>query len=230
MSRARQGPGYTDPVHHRWTVWTLPLALCGCTLSWVPDAGPGQRSDAQTTVVAGRINYIIDGRSMAPYGGPRPAWPAPVMTALNLQTGRLHAFGAVADADGSFRWRLVPGAYLADRIGVGQFTDDTYLAWPGVVLCVPAAPGRVVYLGHLRLEGQRYSETVTLSTGTRYLSRGVRYRLVVVDEGPPADAGEAALVRPMRVAPELPGGDALQRRWQADSASLVHQACGSRLD
>jgi len=205
---------------------TLALALAllpgGCAIHAVPQARPGQLSDEQATVVTGRMNYVIDGQLMLPYGAFKPRWPAPFMEAVDLKTGDVHAFPAVEPEQGRFQWRLAPGAYLVTRIGFGTFTDDTYIAWPGVLLCVPRVPGRTVYAGHLRLEGTRHDEPVTLSTGTTYRSRGVRYRFRVEDEG----AGAGSVASLMQHRPELPAGDRLQQRWKDDAAGLVRQACG----
>lgn len=107
-------------------------------------------------------------------------------------------------------------------MGVGSFTDDTYIAWPRVALCVPRAPGRAIYVGHLRLEGTRYDEEVRLSTGTTYRARGIRFRMKVDDE---AAATAAESKRLMRHWPEMPIGDRLQQAWKQDAAGLARQAC-----
>jgi hypothetical protein len=73
---------------------------------------------------------------------------------------------------------------VLSSIGTGTYTDERRIAWPRLVMCVPRAPGTTVYLGHLRLLGTRYEQWVTLSTGTRYTARGVRYRFEVSDEAP----------------------------------------------
>lgn len=208
--------------------WTSLIALAallqGCALHPVAKAPTDQVSSESLTVVTGRINYVIDGQIKTPYGAFRPAWPAPPMTALNLTTGDPHVFGQVADADGSFRWQLRPGAYVISSIGMGAFTDDTRISWPRVVLCVPRAPGTTVYLGHLRLEGRTYAEEVVLSTGTRYTSRGVRYGFRVVDEAPSGSSGQAS--RLMRHGPDMPIGDRLVERWKADATGLERELCG----
>ena len=196
--------------------------LTGCAVNIMREAPPGQVSDEALTVVTGRVNYVIDGRFMTPYGAFRPAWPAPFLSAVNLKTGDPHAFPSVEANEGRFRWQVPPGAYVVTRIGFGNYTDDTYISWPRVALCVPKAPGRTVYTGHLRLEGTRYVEEVKLSTGTTYTARGVRYRFEVADE--PADA--AAQSRSlMRVVPDMPIGDPLQQRWKADAAGLARSLC-----
>lgn len=201
----------------------LPLALAGCAIHIVAQAPPGRQSDAAQTVVTGRMNYVIDGRFVLPYRSARPGWPAPFMEAVSLQTGEVHAFPAVDAEQGRFRWLVTPGAYVVTRIGAGTFTDDTYIAWPRVVLCVPRVPGRTVNVGHLRLEGNRYDEEVQLSTGTRYRARGIRYQFKVEDEG--ADTPSAA-VRPMRHLPDMATGDRLQQQWKEDAAGLARQVCG----
>ncbi len=202
----------------------LSTILGGCALNIEQSAPPDQTSDDGQTVITGRMNYVIDGRMMTPYGGFRPAWPAPFLHAVNLQTGDTHAFPGVEAQEGRFRWLATPGAYMIGRIGFGTYFDDTYIAWPRVVLCVPRAPGRTVYVGHLRLEGTRHDEQIRLSTGTTYRSRGVRYTIKVEDEA--ADAPDA-LRRLMRVAPEMPIGDGLQAQWKADREGLVKRACGA---
>jgi len=201
------------------------LSMSGCAIHIERAAAPDQQSDELRTVVTGRMNYVVDGRMMTPYGAFSPAWPAPFLEAVNLKTGEVHAFPAVEPREGRFRWQATPGAYVIGRIGFGRFTDDTYIAWPRVVLCVPRAPGRTVYVGHLRLEGTRYDEQVRLSTGTTYRSRGIRFEFRVEDEQP--DAPDAVR-RLMRVAPEIPIGDRLQAQWKADPAGLVRQACGTQ--
>ena len=202
----------------------LSAALGGCALSIEQSAPADRTSDDVQTVITGRMNYVIDGRMMTPYGGFRPAWPAPFLQAVNLESGDTHAFPAVEAQEGRFRWLATPGAYMVGRIGFGTYFDDTYIAWPRVVLCVPRAPGRTVYVGHLRLEGTRYDQEVRLSTGTTYRSKGVRYTFKVEDEA--ADAPDA-LRRLMRVAPEMPIGDGLQAQWKADRAGLMRRACGT---
>lgn len=203
------------------------VAAClpGCALQPVAKASAHQVSSELLTVVTGRVNYVIDGQIKTPYGAFRPAWQAPPMMALNLTTGDPHVFGPVANADGGFRWQLAPGAYVISSIGVGTYTDDTRISWPRVVLCVPRAPGTTVYAGHLRLEGRTYTEEVTLSTGTRYTSRGVRYGFKVVDEAPPGSPQQIS--RLMRHAPDMPIGDRLVERWKADATGLERELCGS---
>lgn len=198
--------------------------LAGCAIHLVREAAPDRQSDEARTVITGRMNYVIDGRFVLPYKMSRPGWPAPFLNAVDLRTGEVHAFPAVEAEQGRFRWQVAPGAYAVTRIGFGTFTDDTYIAWPGVALCVPRAPGRTVYVGHLRLEGTRYDEEVRLSTGTTYRSRGIRYRFQVEDEAADAPGVTRHL---MRHVPDLPAGDRLQQQWQADAAALVRQACGA---
>lgn len=198
----------------------LSAALAGCAIQTRADRD--EVSDASVAIVSGHMNYVIDGRVATPYGHGKGRWPAPFMNVVNLSTGRMHALPAVDDETGAFRWRIPPGAYLATRIGHGTFVDDTYIAWPQVAVCVPSVPGRVVALGHLRLEGTRYEEPRQLSTGTRYVARGVRYRLVVVDDAP---AAPHEVPSPMRVDPSLPAGDGLQARFDADRVTLAREVC-----
>jgi len=203
----------------------LAAFLYGCALHPVATSPASQVSSETLTVITGRVNYVIDGQIRTPYGAFRPAWPAPPMMALNLTTGHPHAFGQVADSDGSFRWQLPPGAYVISSIGMGTPTDETRISWPRVVLCVPRAPGATVYVGHLRLEGRRYEEDVMLSTGTRYASRGVRYGFKVVDETPGSTSGQVS--RLMRHWPEMPIGDRLVEHWKADAPGLERELCGA---
>jgi hypothetical protein len=203
---------------------TLTLALQACALQYVSKASDGQLSTDALTVVTGRVNYVIDGEQKTPYGALRPAWPAPPMMALSLATGDPHVFGPVAEADGGFRWAVAPGAYVVSSIGTGSYTDDTRINWPRLVLCVPRAPGATVYVGHLWLEGTRYAEDVSLSTGTRYTSRGVRYAFKVIDE---STAAPGQLKRLMRHVPDMPIGDRLQQRWKADAPALERELCGA---
>lgn len=201
----------------------LPVALAGCALHIEAEAPPDRRSDDTQTVITGRMNYVIDGRFVLPYRWSRPGWPAPFMEAVSLRTGDVHAFPAVDAEQGRFRWQVAPGAYAVTRIGVGTFTDETYIAWPRVALCVPRAPGRTVHVGHLRLEGTRYDEEVRLSTGTTYRSRGVRYQFRVEDEMPDAPPTSKRLMRHL---PDMPTGDRLQQQWKEDAAGLARRVCG----
>lgn len=202
------------------------MSVTGCAVNIVSSARDDQHSDDVSSVVAGRVNYVIDGKVMTPYGAFRPAWPAPFLNAVNLETGEVHAFPAVANTDGAFRWSVRPGAYVVTRIGFGNFSDDTFISWPRIVLCVPRAPGASLYVGHLRLEGRSYTEDVTLSTGTRYTSRGIRYRFEVADEA--ADS-PGWIKRLMRQIPDMPIGDELVARWRADSPGLERTMCGELL-
>lgn len=201
----------------------VPLALAGCAVNIVAEAPPDGQSDRAHTVVTGRMNYVIDGRFVLPYRWTRPGWPAPFMEAVNLRTGEVHAFTAVDAEQGRFRWRVAPGAYAVSRIGAGTFTDDTYIAWPRVALCVPRAPGRTIHVGHLRLEGTRYDEEVTLSTGKTYRARGIRYQFRVDDEMPDSPPESKRLMRHL---PDMPTGDRLQQQWKEDAAGLARRVCG----
>jgi hypothetical protein len=201
----------------------LTASLCGCALDFASRADPSQVSSDKLSVVTGRINYVIDGRLMTPYGAFAPAWQAPPMMALHLTTGEPHVFPQVRNEDGSFRWLAAPGAYVVSSIGMGTYTDDQRIAWPRVVMCVPRAVGATVYVGHLQLEGTRYKEEVKLSTGTQYTSRGIRYRFRVVDEAP---AQPSQVKRLMRYAQDMPTGDRLAQRWRADALGLERELCG----
>jgi len=77
----------------------------------------------------------------------------------------------VRNDDGSFRWLVLPGAYVVSSIGTGTYTDDQRIYWPRVVCAFrpPSAPRCT--RATLRLEGARYEEEVKLSTGKLYTSR-----------------------------------------------------------
>lgn len=196
----------------------LLVLLQGCAMSWVRSAGPQDVSNAQFTVVSGRMNYIIDGELMAPYGS-APRWGAPNLIALRLEDGNPYVFPQVDEATGAFRLQLRPGAYVVSQIGPPAHLGR-HVAWPRLVLCVPASTGEVVQAGHLQLLGTRYRETYTLSTGSQHVSQGVRYRYAVIDEGQP---GPASLFREL---PDLPVGQRLQEAWQRDRAGLIRRVCG----
>jgi hypothetical protein len=169
---------------------------------------PGQAPATGETTVFGRMGYVVDGAA-------RPAWPAPFLDAVRLETGEALQTHAVDAGDGSFRWAFPPGSYVVTRIGAGTFTDDTYIAWPRVAFRVPAG-GSPVYLGHLVLEGTSYSEDYVLSTGKKATSRGVRFSFRVRDElasGTPKSLffHDAA----------MPAGDTLMERWRADREGLI---------
>jgi hypothetical protein len=194
--------------------------LSGCALTWVPQATEAERSDEKTTVISGRLNYVVDGQPMAPYD--QPGWSTPRFMALSLTTGDPQVMGEVRASDGTFRRRLPPGAYVVSRAGV--LNTDSEVSWPRLVLCVPRAPGQVVHVGHWQLVGQRHSEDVVLSTGMRYTSKGIRYRSVVGDEAAPGET-----VSLMRHVPDMPIGVGLQRRWLADPQGLERELCGAVL-
>jgi hypothetical protein len=196
------------------------VLLAGCAMHFVGEAPPGAGSDASSlTVVTGRINYVVDGRSMAPYGAFRPAWPAPRFTALRLESGDPFVTPAVADADGAFRWNLPPGSYVISRIGTGQFHDDTYIAWPRVAFFVPPSPAPV-YLGHLVLDGTTRSGSTTLSTGRVVQERGVSFRMVVRDEG---EAGPKSL---MFHDAGMPIGEGLLEEWRKSRRAVIERIFG----
>lgn len=198
-------------------VVTALLSLGGCALHFVPRAGEDDRSDGLTTVVSGRVLYEVDGRSMVPYD--QPGWAVPRFMGLSLTSGDPYAFGETA-SDGSFRVRVPPGAYVITRFGVSD--TESELMWPRLVMCVPQATGTQVRVGTIRLSGQRYANEEVLSTGRRYTSRGVRYTIDVLDDAP---AG--ATRRPVRLVPDMPIGESLQRRWLADAAGLERELCGT---
>lgn len=192
--------------------------LQGCAMSWIRQAAPQEASTPEFTVVAGRMNYIVDGQAMAPYGS-APRWGAPNLIALRMEDGNPYVFPQVDEASGAFRVKVPPGAYVVTQIGP-PIQPDRHTTWPRLVLCVPATQGEPVHAGHLQLLGTRYRETYTLSTGTQGVSQGVRYRFAVVDEGGNA---RRSLFREV---PDLPIGQRLQERWLQDKGALIRQICG----
>lgn len=196
----------------------LLVLLQGCAMSWIRHAAPQDASTPELTVVTGRMNYIVDGQLMAPYGS-APRWGAPNLIALRMEDGNPYVFPQVDEATGAFRLKVPPGAYVVSQIGPPAHLGR-HIAWPGLVLCVPATQGEALNVGHLQLLGTRYRETYTLSTGSEQVSQGVRYRFAVVDEG---GSGRRSLIREV---PDLPIGQRLQERWQQDKAGLIRQICG----
>jgi hypothetical protein len=192
--------------------------LQGCALSWIRHADPQEASTPEFTVVAGRMNYIIDGQPMAPYGS-APRWGPPNLIALRMEDGNPYVFPQVDEATGAFRLRVPPGAYVVSQIGPPMWPDRN-VGWPRIVLCVPATSGEPVRAGHLQLLGSRYRETYTLSTGSERVSQGIRYRYAVTDEGGP---GVASLFREV---PDMPIGQNLVERWQRDKTDLIRLICG----
>lgn len=196
----------------------LLVLLQGCAMSWIRHAAPQDASTPELTVVTGRMNYIVDGQLMAPYGS-APRWGAPNLIALRMEDGNPYVFPQVDEATGAFRLKVPPGAYVVSQIGPPAHLGR-HIAWPRLVLCVPATQGEALNVGHLQLLGTRYRETYTLSTGSEQVSQGVRYRFAVVDEG---GSGRRSLIREV---PDLPIGQRLQERWQQDKAGLIRQICG----
>jgi hypothetical protein len=199
--------------------FVLLLALQGCALRIAPEADP--RASAPSVeghvLVFGRINYVVDGEPKAPYGAFKPQWPAPFLSALHLETGDAVQSHAVRNEDGSFAWEFPPGHYVISRIGVGQYMDDTYIAWPRIAFHVPAGARRV-YLGHLVLDGASYAEPYALSTGTKGVSRGVRYRFRIEDEAL-AQADRSLFFHD----PAMPIGEPLVDQWRADRGALIRK-------
>ncbi len=175
----------------------------GCATTDVEKA-PAAR--AAVTVVSGRVNFVVDGRSRAPYGA-SAAWPAPHFTALRLESGDPYVTPPVADSDGSFRWNLPPGSYVISRIGAGQSYDDARVHWPRVAFRVPP-DSPPVYLGHLVLEG------VTRGREVVFVPR-------IVDEAAP---GAKSL---MFHDPAMPVGEALQAQWHASRRALIEKIFGT---
>ncbi|HEX6827689.1 MAG TPA: hypothetical protein VF104_01785 [Burkholderiales bacterium] len=213
------------------------LAAAGCALNVIGRGDPGsvESLPGDRALVFGRINYVIDGRIKTPYGAFRPAWPAPPLTLLSLESGEFHSSPAVADADGSFVWELPPGHYVISRIGVGQIWDDTYIAWPRIAFRVPSGP-RMTYLGHLVLDGSSYTEEFTYSTGRKSTTSGVRYRFEVRDEmesqlaglrerhpGKAMPAGKALMFHD----PQMPIGEPLANAWRASREAVIARIFGA---
>lgn len=186
----------------------------GCAMQFVGQT-PGP-----VTSVTGRINYVVDGKSKAPYGAFRPAWPAPRFTALRLESGEPYVTPAVEDADGSFRWNLPPGSYVISRIGVGQLHDDTLIIWPRVAFRVPP-DSPPVYLGHLVLDGTTRSGTTTLSTGRVVQERGISFSMQVRDEG---TTGPKSL---MFHDAGMPIGEGLLEEWRRSRRALIERIFGA---
>lgn len=196
----------------------LLVLLQGCAMTWIRHAAPQDASTPELTVVTGRMNYIVDGEPMTPYGS-APRWGAPNLIALRMEDGNPYVFPQVDEATGAFRLKVPPGAYVVSQIGPPAYLGR-HIAWPRLVLCVPATQGEALNVGHLQLLGTRYRETYTLSTGSEQVSQGVRYRFAVVDEG---GSGRRSLIREV---PDLPIGQRLQERWQQDKSGLIRQICG----
>ena len=210
--------------------------LGGCALTIAGKADPDSPSPATpgNALVFGRINYVIDGKIRTPYSAFRPAWQAPFITAFQLESGDPVQSHAVANEDGSFYWEFPPGHYVISRIGVGTITDDfgTYIPWPRVAFRVPAGE-RVVYLGHLLLEGTSYSEPYTLSTGTKGTRKGIDYRFRTEDEMEsqlPRVAAWTSGARPSRSLffhdPRMPIGARLVEQWRASRTAVIEHIFG----
>ncbi|KZE25318.1 hypothetical protein AVW16_03180 [Crenobacter luteus] len=217
-------PTFCPPLARATALLAVAMLVSGCGLHRVArgDANAAAARQPGHVLVAGRINYVIDGRVKAPYGAFRPAWPAPFVSATRLETGDTHASPAVADADGAFVWELPPGHYVISRIGCGTFSDDTYIAWPRVAFRVPADAPRV-YLGHLRLLGTSYREAYTDSAGKPREYGGVRYRFEVVDEG----ARQGWKTSPMFVRGDMPIGESLLNAWRASREATIARIFGA---
>lgn len=206
----------------------ISIAVCLLLAGCVATVGTGDPRSAGSSapgrvLVHGRINYVVDGRMKTPYSAFRPAWQAPFISALQLETGEVFAFPAVDNADGSFAWEAPPGSYVISRIGAGSITDSfgTFIAWPRVAFRV--APGaRKLYLGHLVLAGTSYSERTTLSTGREVHSSGIRYQFRVVDES----GGNADAKALMFHDPGMPIGVQLQERWERSRTDLIESIFG----
>lgn len=198
--------------------------LSSCTVNFIKAATEGSAASGLMTVIEGRINYEVDGQTRAPYGAFRPKWLAPRFSALRLESRTIYTTPAVDDNDGSFRWVFPPGSYVLTKLGTGSFTDDTYIAWPGVILCVPAPAGRPRYAGHLRMLGRSNVEMTSLADGKTYRSRALQYTMVVADERAPGGTinADAPL---MHVDRQFPIGDRLVEALATEQTALIKQAC-----
>lgn len=184
-------------------------------------------------LVFGKVNYVIDGEEKLPYGLFRPRWPAPILNATEVHSGAALHSPAVGREDGSFLWELPPGQYVISRIGVGQFTDETYIAWPRIAFQVPSDVN-LVYLGHLRLVGTTTTNEMTLTTGRVSRVVAVRYTFDVKDElDRHVQRFPAALVqrtRPVRSLmfqdPKMPIGDRFVEMWRLSPTQLGRRIFG----
>jgi hypothetical protein len=213
------------------------LLLGGCALQAVRNADRrlGEEPAPGHAIAFGRINYFVDGEIKTPYGAFRPKWQAPVVMATQLESGKSYHTAAVDNADGSFAWELPYGSYVITRIGVGQYFDDTYIAWPQVAFRISAG-SRLVYLGHLRLEGTRYVEHQTMSWGEVMEFRGIRYQFPVGDEMEAQLASLGAQGGKMHPVKSLmfhdramPAGDRFAEAWRQSRDELAIRIFGSTL-
>jgi hypothetical protein len=198
--------------------------LCGgCALSIVPQADSNEPVATESGVlVFGNIIYIIDCETKLPYGAFRPLIPPPHLDLLQLENGNPLQSRSVSSADGSYTWRMQPGHYVISGIGQGQFIDDYRIAWPRLAFKVEAG-GTPIYLGNLQLIGRRYAESYTLSTGTKGVSRGIRYEFLVVDELSLANvpSGGAPKKSLMFYRPNMPTGEQLVDRWRISRDRVI---------
>ena len=212
------------------------LLVSGCTLS-VADRGNAAtlRPDRPGRVlVCGRVNYVIDGHIKTPYGPFRPRWHAPVVVTTRLESGYVVSTPFVANRDGSFLWEMLPGHYVITRIGVGQFTDDTYIAWPRVAFEVPAQES-LVYLGHLVLAGTSRTNDFTYSTGRTSRTHTVEYQFEVRDEMAehlarlhPADRSALSKASKSLMFHDtgMPIGDKLAEQWRHSRHAVIEDIFG----
>jgi hypothetical protein len=202
----------------------FPVLLSGCTVNFIKAAPEGGAAGGAGTVIEGRINYEVDGQTKAPYGAFRPKWLAPRFSAIRLESRTIFTSPAVDNNNGAFLWALRPGSYVLTKIGTGAFTDDTYIAWPGVILCVPMPAGGPRYAGHLRMLGRSNVELSSLADGKKYRSRALQYTMVVADERAPGGtiAADAPL---MHVDRQFPIGDRLVEALATQQMALIKQAC-----
>jgi hypothetical protein len=223
----------------RWIALAFAVVLgvlgAGCTSVFRAADTSEALVTSRGVMVYGRINYVIDGQSVLPYGAFKPAVPAPFINALRLEAGDSWQSMTVDKGDGSFLWRVPPGHYIVSGIGPGQLWDDYRITWPRIAFHVPAEGGPV-YLGHLQLRGTRYAETSTLSTGKTVSTSGVRYAFVVEDaeaedQGILARRGTIAGGAPtkslMFQRDAMPIGQGLQEAWQRSREQLIADIFGA---
>ncbi len=201
------------------------LLVAGCTRNIVPKSDPdGPAVTADGVLVFGSIVHVIDGEVRLPYGAFRPSIPAPHLDLVQIETGRTFQTRAVGKTGGTYAWRLEPGHYVIGGIGQGQFIDDHRITWPRLAFAV--GDGRSpVYLGNLRLVGTSYAEPYTLSTGTKGVSKGIRYRFEVDDamDRTGVPTGGSATKSLIFHRPGMPIGESLIDRLNASPSAVIDE-------
>jgi hypothetical protein len=224
-------PSRRPPCRRFWVALLSQVAMMallalqgGCAMRFIPKAPEQGPAPEGRVIVTGRINYVIDGNFVTPYGHFRPDWLPPSMSAVRLEDGNPYHAPEVEKKDGSFRWALLPGTYWLTRVGSGPAFQDGFIAWPRLLLCVPNG-AREIYVGHLRLEGRRYAEPLQVAgSENARLVHGVRYAPVRVE-----DESEKQPTRPAQrllatYRKDLPIGEGLVKEFQADQLGLANRA------